>query len=319
MPVAFLNSALHSRTHDAHIAFPPLLDHAKDERRSAIGQPLVTSASGDRHEHVNVFEEARERERRGGRVLRVQHPRTPLANYFAAHGFVVIQPTHPRLEDAALPQLSSPRCASSGERGAEDMKRILDQLEAIERAVPVIAGRVDRSKVAVLGHSMGGHTASVLLGARHRRSARRYRGEPRRAAHPGGRAARRARQRRRPQQIRSRALPVLLDHRLLDDDDARARRRRRQGRVSPPDHRRGRAGTPIPTSSPWPQVPGHAVSTQGTALAASRRRRPPRPPTRTPNASPPSSSHGGLPPQPLYPGDSAWQKEKRADWRAIRN
>ena len=92
----------------------------------------------------------------------------PLAHAFAAHGFVVIQPTH--LDSKTLPFRSSdhPEAPLFWRARAEDMKRILDQLDAIERAAPAIAGRVDRSKVAVLGHSMGGHTASVLLGARHR-------------------------------------------------------------------------------------------------------------------------------------------------------
>lgn len=92
----------------------------------------------------------------------------PLANYFAAHGFVVIQPTH--LDSKTLPFRSSdhPEAPLFWRARAEDMRRILDQLEPIERAVPAIAGRVDRAKVAVLGHSMGGHTASVLLGARHK-------------------------------------------------------------------------------------------------------------------------------------------------------
>jgi predicted dienelactone hydrolase len=44
------------------------------------------------------------------------------------------------------------------------MKRILDQLDAIERAVGPLTGRLDRGKVAVVGHSLGGHTASLLLG-----------------------------------------------------------------------------------------------------------------------------------------------------------
>jgi predicted dienelactone hydrolase len=92
----------------------------------------------------------------------------PLANYFAARGFVVIQPTH--LDSKTLPFRDSdlqdaPLFARSR---AEDMRHILDRLEEIEREVPAIAGRLNRTKVAVIGHSMGGHTASVLLGARYR-------------------------------------------------------------------------------------------------------------------------------------------------------
>lgn len=92
----------------------------------------------------------------------------PLANAFAAHGFAVIQPTH--LDSKTLPFRGSdhPEAPLFWRSRAGDMTRILDQLDAIEGAVAVLAGRLDRSKVAVLGHSMGGHTASVLLGARHK-------------------------------------------------------------------------------------------------------------------------------------------------------
>jgi predicted dienelactone hydrolase len=46
------------------------------------------------------------------------------------------------------------------------MTTILDRLDEIEQAVPQLAGRTDRDKVAVAGHSLGSFTAELLLGAR---------------------------------------------------------------------------------------------------------------------------------------------------------
>ncbi|MFD0163263.1 alpha/beta hydrolase family protein [Streptomyces decoyicus] len=89
----------------------------------------------------------------------------PLVNFWAAHGFVVIQPTHLSSRTLSLDP-ATPGAPLYWRSRAEDMKRILDGLDVIEDAVPQLAGRVDRSKVAVAGHSMGGHTASLLLGAR---------------------------------------------------------------------------------------------------------------------------------------------------------
>ncbi|MFI1800179.1 alpha/beta hydrolase family protein [Streptomyces sp. NPDC020379] len=89
----------------------------------------------------------------------------PLANFWAAHGFVVIQPTHLDSRTLSLDP-GTPGAGAHWRTRAEDMKRILDQLDAVEAAVPHLPGRLDRSRVAVAGHSMGGHTASLLLGAR---------------------------------------------------------------------------------------------------------------------------------------------------------
>jgi pimeloyl-ACP methyl ester carboxylesterase len=90
----------------------------------------------------------------------------PLVNFLAGHGFVVIQPTH----------LSS----KIGGRGldpeadgypifwrsrVEDMKHILDHLPNLERQIPVLSDRVDRERIAIIGHSGGSHTAAMLLGA----------------------------------------------------------------------------------------------------------------------------------------------------------
>ncbi|KAK9238670.1 Alpha/Beta hydrolase protein [Lipomyces kononenkoae] len=89
----------------------------------------------------------------------------PLADFWAGHGFVVIQPTH--LSSRSL-NLSLDATTIRGlflESRAHDMTRILDQLDAIETAVPLLHGRLDKTKVAVAGHSLGALTASVLLGA----------------------------------------------------------------------------------------------------------------------------------------------------------
>ncbi|TDD40320.1 alpha/beta fold hydrolase [Nonomuraea terrae] len=89
----------------------------------------------------------------------------PLAHYWAAHGFVVIQPTHLSSRTLRLDP-GHPEAPLYWRSRAEDMSRVLDRLDAIEAAVPQLLGRLDRGKVAVAGHSMGGHTASLLLGAR---------------------------------------------------------------------------------------------------------------------------------------------------------
>ncbi|HEY1642531.1 MAG TPA: chlorophyllase [Streptosporangiaceae bacterium] len=89
----------------------------------------------------------------------------PLASSWAAQGFVVIQPTHLDSRTLRLDP-GDPDAPLYWRSRAEDMKRILDQLEVIEAAVPGLAGRLDRGQVAVAGHSLGGHTASLLLGAR---------------------------------------------------------------------------------------------------------------------------------------------------------
>jgi predicted alpha/beta-hydrolase family hydrolase len=90
----------------------------------------------------------------------------PLANFWAARGFVVIQPTH--LSSKTLSHLvaDDPEAPLFWRSRVEDMRMILDQLELIEACVPELRGRLDRDRVAVAGHSMGGHTASMLLGAR---------------------------------------------------------------------------------------------------------------------------------------------------------
>ncbi|WP_194925702.1 alpha/beta hydrolase family protein [Catenulispora pinisilvae] len=90
----------------------------------------------------------------------------PLANAWAARGFVVVQPTHLSSKTLAGEVGDQPGAPLFWRSRAEDMTHILDRLDVIERSVPQLAGRLDRAKAAVAGHSLGGFTASLLLGAR---------------------------------------------------------------------------------------------------------------------------------------------------------
>lgn len=87
----------------------------------------------------------------------------PLAGFWAARGFVVIQPTH--LDSAGLAP-DDPRTPLIWRIRTDDLTCVLDQLDVIEAAVPGLAGRVDHGRVAAAGHSWGAQTASTLAGAR---------------------------------------------------------------------------------------------------------------------------------------------------------
>lgn len=89
----------------------------------------------------------------------------PLVDFWAAHGFVVIQPTHLDSRTVGLLQ-DDPRTPQIWRFRVEDMKRILDQLDLLESAVPGLSGRLDRSRIAAAGHSFGGQSAGNLLGLR---------------------------------------------------------------------------------------------------------------------------------------------------------
>jgi predicted dienelactone hydrolase len=98
-------------------------------------------------------------------IILFSHGHDPLCNFWAAHGFVVIQPTHLSSKSLSLDPttLGAPLFWRSR---AEDMRHILDELDLIEASVPGLRGRLDRSRVAIAGHSLGGHTAAMLMGAR---------------------------------------------------------------------------------------------------------------------------------------------------------
>jgi len=93
------------------------------------------------------------------------HGYGPLADFWAAHGFMVIQPTHLDSRTVGLAH-DDPRTPRIWRIRVGDLTRILDQLDLVEAAVPGLGGRVDRSRIAASGHSFGGQTAGNLLGLR---------------------------------------------------------------------------------------------------------------------------------------------------------
>ncbi|MFT2018268.1 alpha/beta hydrolase family protein [Streptomyces sp. 796.1] len=89
----------------------------------------------------------------------------PLADFWAAYGFVVVQPTHLDSRTVGLPQ-DDPRTPDIWRWRIRDMGQVIDNLGELEAAVPGLGGRVDHRRIAVAGHSFGGQTAGALLGLR---------------------------------------------------------------------------------------------------------------------------------------------------------
>lgn len=89
----------------------------------------------------------------------------PLANFLAERGFVVIQPTQANSKVCGLPRDISGAPLFWRER-AEELTAILDGLGSLEAALPLLKGRLDRERIAAVGHSLGGHTVALLLGMR---------------------------------------------------------------------------------------------------------------------------------------------------------
>ncbi|MES5048736.1 dienelactone hydrolase [Rhizobium nepotum] len=88
----------------------------------------------------------------------------PLAQFWAERGFVVIQPTHASSRIGGLPS-DAPGAPFFWRERVEEIKSILDQLPEVERQASSVAGRMDPSRIGAAGHSFGGHTVGLLLGA----------------------------------------------------------------------------------------------------------------------------------------------------------
>lgn len=89
----------------------------------------------------------------------------PLVDHWASNGFVVVQPTF--LDSATLGLApSDPRYPTIWQTRIDDLEQVINDLETIIAAVPGLTGRVDTDRLAVAGHSWGGQSVGMLLGAR---------------------------------------------------------------------------------------------------------------------------------------------------------
>lgn len=88
---------------------------------------------------------------------------SPLADYYAANGFVVIQPTHQDSRILGLDK-NGPEGALFWKSRAQDMIFCIDHLDELLAAIPGLNRRTDKTNIAAVGFSMGGHTVSMLGG-----------------------------------------------------------------------------------------------------------------------------------------------------------
>lgn len=88
----------------------------------------------------------------------------PLVEFWAAHGFVVLQPNHLDATFLGLREANDPDAPLYLRNRAADLGHVLDNLDAIEAAVPGLAGRLDRTRIAAVGHSAGGNTIGLVSG-----------------------------------------------------------------------------------------------------------------------------------------------------------
>ncbi|MFF8421205.1 alpha/beta hydrolase family protein [Streptomyces sp. NPDC015680] len=89
----------------------------------------------------------------------------PLVDRWAAAGFVVVQPTHLDSRRNGL-GWDDPRFATVWRVRIADLHAVLDGLDDILLQAGGLETRVDRGRIAIVGHSWGAQTVGALLGAR---------------------------------------------------------------------------------------------------------------------------------------------------------
>ena len=91
-------------------------------------------------------------------------------DYWASHGYVVIQPTH--MDSTSLGFKTKrdnmremyQQILQVTDTRRQDMSFIVDSLDLIETIVPDLEDKLDRTKLVAAGHSMGAATAMIVAG-----------------------------------------------------------------------------------------------------------------------------------------------------------
>jgi len=89
----------------------------------------------------------------------------PLAEYWASHGYLVLQPTHSdSMREGTKPNVKNPLVFKDWDDRPREVSYLIDQLQNLQTLIPAIKGRVDAGKIGIGGHSFGAHTAQLLAG-----------------------------------------------------------------------------------------------------------------------------------------------------------
>lgn len=114
----------------------------------------VTHPEGDGPYPVIVFSHGLWGSRRGY---------TPLVTFWAAHGYVVLQPDHP--DSRLLGATNRMEAFRKWSERPADITFLLDSLAGLEMLAPALRGKLDAKRIGVGGHSFGAHTSQLIGGA----------------------------------------------------------------------------------------------------------------------------------------------------------
>lgn len=92
-----------------------------------------------------------------------------LSSHWASQGYIVIKPAHVdsgRLQSSGVVEAWESQTQADWRNRVRDITFLIDSLDQLEKAYPELAGKIDRTKIGVGGHSYGAFTAMLVGGVR---------------------------------------------------------------------------------------------------------------------------------------------------------